>query len=468
MPSDKSSDKHQPTSYTVGKARDNITLTASGRWKVRVDVSTVVADKKHAQATLPDLDTALAKQAEWQSQVAAGVMPPELMVPDSAPGRGRYARLDRTPARRSLGELQIASHPTMDTGMRSRARRKTASYVPAAGILTFHHAANEYERAARRAPSDIEAIDYVCEDAGDTPLREMATLAWAQKYVRKMQSQERRLSPGTIRKRIEAAARVLDHHISARINSATAPLFETNPLRMLTRGYAEYPHDHPAPKFDVTRNRRLTDDELARIEAVFRGHKPADRERALFPDGSKVTQIEVLFNLLVCAGLRLREAYSLEVGALDKQKPWIRVKQSKDAKKKKNPRPVPLYPHLYRQLLDLCEGRDERGLIFGFWDGVQNRDEVSGEVSGRLRTIFEHAQVEDLTVHDLRHEAACRMVLMRNPDNQFTFPDSVIIKTFGWTSADMLQRYLSLRGDDVAELMMAAFPQSSNTQHLSQ
>lgn len=450
-------DTTSPDAYAVGKPINNITRMANGKWRVRMRTGKV-SQQVFSQATVDSLASALERQQAWQTQIDQGTMPAELVMADGAIKTGRNAR-DLLPEPPKL----VARPGTIEFTRLEEKARKTGLNTPAiialTSAMTFAQAANEYERAARRAPSDIEVVNSVVRDAGDELLTQMATQAWALKYVASMQSEDFHYSPGTIRKRIEAAARVLDHHITSRINSPIKPAIDVNPLRKLPTGYSEYPHEHEAPKFDQKRERRMTEAEAEAIEKIFRGEKPEGYERAIFePDHTD--ELELFYHLLVNAGVRMREGYMLRVADINREMPWMRVRQSKDAKKKKTPRPVALLPWLHAKLLKHCEGKNPFDLVFGFWDGVntdESKDATSNKLSGRFATLFEHAKMSNFTTHDLRHEAACRTVLMRKPDGNYVFPDSVIIKMFGWTKPDMLQRYLSLRGDDVAEMMLAAF-----------
>lgn len=59
-----------------------------------------------------------------------------------------------------------------------------------------------------------------------------------------------------------------------------------------------------------------------------------------------------------------------------------------------------------------------------------------------------------MTEHDLRHEATCRWMQMRQPGGGWVFSDVEICRIMGWTSTDMMLTYASLRGEDLAARLL--------------
>lgn len=271
---------------------------------------------------------------------------------------------------------------------------------------------------------------------------------WAEAWVTKMK-RERRMAPGTIRKRVSALAIALDSHYR-RQEKAWA-----NPLRLLPRGYATYGDEdaaelaeqgHEARK-DVERNRRLGPDEERRIRAALASEKRPDRERPLdLPDRRAFA---LLFDLIVETGMRLREAYTLRVDQIDLLHWTINVNGSKAKVGSKKPRQVPIKPALRGPLADYLTNRV--GLVFPFWSG--NPDElkkVTARLSAAFARLFNYARCSDLTEHDLRHEACCRWVTLRNSRGGWMFSDLEVCKIMGWSDPKMMLRYASLRGSDLA------------------
>jgi len=296
------------------------------------------------------------------------------------------------------------------------------------------------------APSDRATLELLKKALGAVRLLSV-NAAWADAWVVKMKL-EQYLAPGTIRKRVESLARVLDHHW--RLRAGTAP---ANPLRMMPRGYslatereaAQLAETQRAVKRDVQRDRRLLPDELARIRSALAGEKRAGRERALDVDDA----FTLLFELIVNSGIRLSEAYSLRAENVDTARWVLRLAGSKGHRGAAKPRVVPLVPELRTTLAARC--RDRVGLVFPFWDGTpEDKRLATGRLSARFATLFDFAQVPDCTEHDMRHEATCRWVEMRDAAGRWVFSEIEICKIMGWSDFKMMLRYASLRGEDLS------------------
>lgn len=306
----------------------------------------------------------------------------------------------------------------------------------------------DYTRAVNVAPSDAEVLDVLLPEVAGLRVSGV-TFAWAQDYVRALK-RERHLAPSTVRKRVGSLARVLDWHIRQTTKAGeSAPV---NPLRLLPRGYSAYGADDApvgrAPKRDVARDRRLSADEVARIEAALAGHRRADRERALTVDPA----FTLLFALIVDTGLRLSEAYKLRVADVDCAVGILRVSGSKGHRGAAKPRVVPLKPALRERLRAWCAGRV--GLVFPFWDGSPGDvRRATQRLSARFRVLLDYAQVPGCTEHDLRHEATCRWIELRN-ERGWVFSEIEVCRIMGWADPRMMLRYASLRGADLAQRLL--------------
>lgn len=301
-----------------------------------------------------------------------------------------------------------------------------------------------YSKAAHVAPSDNEVLDVL---AKETPGLRVSgiTFAWCDEYVRALK-RKRNLAPGTIRKRVGSLARVIDWHIRQTTPQGAQP--QPNALRLLPRGYSAYTPDDVASgvklKRDVVRNRRLSPEEYARIVQALAGERRDGRQRALEDDPA----FTLLFDLIVDTGLRLFEAYRLRVASIDFAQGVINVEGSKGHHGAIKPRVVPLKPALREKLRACCDGRV--GLVFPFWDGSpEDKDKASGRLTARFRVLFDYAQVPDFTEHDLRHEATCRWVELRNASG-WVFSEIEVCRIMGWSDPRMMLRYASLRGSDLA------------------
>lgn len=275
------------------------------------------------------------------------------------------------------------------------------------------------------------------------------TFTWCEEYVRSLKLRKLPLAPGTIRKRVGALARVMDWHIKGTTKEGDTP--RANPLRMLTRGYSVYSKADAVDveaKHDVERDRRLSAAEAERIAQALAGVKRADRERPFITDPAD--QLPFFYQLIVDTGMRLFEAYRLQVDSVDLVRNIINVEGSKGHRGKIKPRVVPLKKHLREPLRQLIEGRT--GRVFGFWDGtLEDKKKAQLRLTSRFKNLFSYADVPECTEHDLRHEAACRWFMLRNPaDTGWLFSELEICKMMGWSDTRMALRYLSLRGEDLS------------------
>lgn len=271
------------------------------------------------------------------------------------------------------------------------------------------------------------------------------TFTWAEEYVRQLKSPKQHLAPGTIRKRIGSLARAVDWYIRSTTAAGETP--RANPLRMLPRGYSVYSKEDAKlaePKVDVVRNRRLSSEECARIDAALAGVKRPDRERPFTDDKAFV----LLYQLIVDTGLRLFEAYRLTVASMDFKTSIIKVEGSKGHRGVVKPRVVPIKKELRQPLQGWCDGRV--GLVFPFWDGSkEDRKKTQGRLTQRFAGLFDYAKVPDCTEHDLRHEAACRWFELRN-ERGWVFSEIEVCRIMGWTDTRQALRYASLRGEDLS------------------
>jgi integrase len=303
------------------------------------------------------------------------------------------------------------------------------------------------------APSDLPVLELLVIEIGETLLGQVS-IRWTDDWIHSMKVKQN-LAPGTLRKRVESLSRAISWYIRRALKGYEKP--PVNPLKLLPRGYSQYtPAEQELVlasarevKKDVERNRRLHPEEEYRVRQVLDGVKRDDRQRRWSTDA----EIELLFELILNTGVRLKEAYSLSVSQYDGKNGLLHVDGSKGHRGKKKPRVVPLVPELNEKLAKWCEGRV--GLMFSYWDGQpENTAKTSGKLSNRFASLFEYAQVQDFTEHDLRHEATCRWITMKTKSGHWMWTEAEILKIMGWTNSKMLLRYLSLRGEDFANRML--------------
>ncbi len=373
------------------------------KWQVRIKHKLL---PQPLFVTLTDEGEARAYAAQIESLLARGIVPAELLETD-----------------------QVKRGPALD--------KTIAHYIAAVDV----------------APTDLITLASLSKEVGSKRTTDV-TARWADEWVRTMKLVEHR-APGSLRKRVGSLARVLDWHIRNTLkDGASAP---ANPLRMMPRGYSQYTAAETAElagvglaaKTDVQRDRRMTDTEFARVVDALAGTKREDRERPLTVDAD----FSLLFNLIVATGLRLSEAFRLRVDQVDVLKGVLRVEGTKGERGRIKPRVVPLAPSLRPIMAERCT--DRVGLIFPFWDGTpESKIKASARLTHRFKTLFDYAEVPDFKEHDLRHEATCRWVVMRDKSGRWMWSEVEVCKIMGWTDTKMFIRYASLRGEDLADRML--------------
>lgn len=401
-----------------------IRQTKTGRWEATISHPLLPGGR--ISRNFIDLEQASAYKAAVLALLSRGTIPPEL----TRAGRRTNPTLKRKVQARPAPPRAVAC----TTGERTALGEMLKEYLEADNVNI--------------APSDRPLVELLRRTLTGTVCG--LTVVWLDAWVRSMK-EELNLTPGSIRKRVESLARCLDWwqrtHPEAALKSGSL-----NPLRMLPRGYSAYRPDPlgvPVPR-DRHRDRRLIPGEQERIEAALMGLRRPDRERAWAP-GSDADML-VLFRLLIGTGLRLREAYCLRVADLRFSLSTIDIRMSKTG----TTREVPMTPAVEAMLTEYIRHQDASRLVFPFWDGL--RDEVAlrqatSRLSGRFRTLFAYAGCDGLVEHDLRHEATCRWVEMRDARGGWLFRAEEVRRITGHKSDAMFMRYLSLRGSDLAARM---------------
>lgn len=325
----------------------------------------------------------------------------------------------------------------------------------------------DYLMAVPVSALDAEILGLLARDGALAVVRmdQVLQYRWCEEWLRSMKV-DKNLAPGTIRKRVGAMARMLDWRLRRDAETGVQPL--ANPLRLLPKNYSTY-NDHERRqvadeldkrvKVDVERDRRLAPHEEGRILAAMRGEKREDRERPLLmPNGDALID---LFLLIVNTGLRLREAYRLRVADVNLGLRTIRVEKSKTGAARDIPIMPALYDMLARRVAAAKLAGGIRNAVFPWWDGTENTKElarITSRLSRAFSRAFAYAKCEDLTEHDLRHEATCRWVLMRDEAGRWMFRSEEVMRITGHKDPRVFMRYVSLRGSDLADRLWTSPP----------
>ncbi|AIJ46905.1 hypothetical protein O987_13950 [Comamonas testosteroni TK102] len=318
----------------------------------------------------------------------------------------------------------------------------------------------EWSDSGFAAPTQLLTLKTLTREVGSVRFSE-ANYKWLTGYLRFLKV-EKNLSPTSIKHRIQALSRAIDeylrHNVSVRIG---------NPVKLLPKGYSTY-SDVDAQmvkakggkvKVSEARDRRLLPGEHEKIVAVLSGYERPDRARGLELKGGDA--LLTLYLLILNTGLRLREAYTLTRGQIDMENKVIHVKETKQWRGKISFRDVPMRPEVHRALLSYFASRPpfEHGtLLFPFLEeegveeGKKGLTRAGQRLSFRFRIAFEYMDIVGLHEHDLRHEATCRWLELKDADGRDMFRLEELNKIMGWKPGSMMaQRYASFRGVDLAQ-----------------
>ena len=149
--------------------------------------------------------------------------------------------------------------------------------------------------------------------------------------------------------------------------------------------------------------------------------------------------------------MRMREIYTLTVDQISLSVETIRLERTKTG----SHRAVPIGPRakpLLTRRWEALEAVRVDGRVFPFWDGnldTASLQETTSLLSRRFAGVFRAVGSEDLRFHDTRHEAVCRWVLQAPQPLTSEF----LARAAGMTDARTRQRYLSLRGSELAAML---------------
>jgi integrase len=155
-------------------------------------------------------------------------------------------------------------------------------------------------------------------------------------------------------------------------------------------------------------------------------------------------------------------------GWIDLDAKVMRVQCSKQWRGKVKFRNVPIRPELHAALKTYLATRAllPAAFLFPFMEeepGLTLK-QVTQRLSDRFRIAFEYVDIEGLTEHDLRHEATCRWLELRDGSGNWMFRLEEINKIMGWApNSTMAQRYASFRGEDLAARLWGEEPTKPST-----
>lgn len=323
---------------------------------------------------------------------------------------------------------------------------------------TLGYVIRQWANSGLAAPTQQITLKSLITEVGTCKLAD-ANYTWLSAYIRTLKTRQSNLAPGTIRQRVQALGRSIDEHL--RHNPT---LVMANPVKLLPKGYSSYSDVDTKlavaggafAKRDVVRERRLNPGEQDKIIAALSGHERPDRERGLLLAGGNA--LLTLFLVIVWSGLRLREGYTLKRGSIDLASKVIKVQSTKQWRGKVVFRDVPMRPEVHAALVTYLSSRHllPNADLFPFMTEEPDMPlkKVTQRLSGRFGIAFGYAECDDLREHDLRHEATCRWLEMKDSNGGWMFRSEEINRIMGWSAGStMAQRYASFRGVDLAQRM---------------
>jgi integrase len=342
---------------------------------------------------------------------------------------------------------------------------KQAGLQPPAELLrtdperrTLGAAIRAWSNSGKAAPTEHVTLGILMAEVGAVPLTSLS-MRWAEQYVSDLKV-KRNLAPNSIRHRVQALNHALDEFLRKNPSIKLA-----NPLHLLPKGYSAYTDvdrklaeaNGGRAKVDQARERRLHAGEYEAICRALAGHQMEGRERALaLPHGNAML---ALFQLIYFTGLRLKEALTLTRGQMDLERRVIRAQQSKLWRGRVGFREVPMRKELHAAMTAYLATRSmlPTAPLFPMMDGEADYRPVGKRASGNFATAFRYAGIDDLTEHDLRHEATCQWFELRDGAGGWLFRPEEINRIMGWTAGStMAQRYASFRAQDLAARLAAA------------
>ena len=331
----------------------------------------------------------------------------------------------------------------------------TGHALPMLGVVI-----RAYANSGLAAPSAASPLGSLMAEVGGVRMDD-ATYTWLTAYIQRLKTPREgkiNLSPSSIRHRVQALGRSIDEWLRHNPKAVYQ-----NPVKLLPRGYSSYSEvDRKMAearggqgKEDVQRDRRLHPGEEARIVHVLSGHRREDRERALELRGGNA--MLTMFLVIVNSGLRLREAYTLRRGQIDMEGKVLRVQSTKQWRGRVAFRDVPMRPEVHQALATYLATKPSMlpaAWLFPFMDEVPDMTlkKCSQRLSDRFRIAFEYAGIEGLVEHDLRHEATCRWLELKDATGNWMFRLEELNRIMGWKpGSTMASRYASFRATDLAQ-----------------
>ena len=288
-------------------------------------------------------------------------------------------------------------------GIVPAALKDAEARIGAQRVATIAQLVRHYLRETDASDKDLTLLGAIAKEIGDNRLSDVS-VNWVDEWVATLK-REKKLSPATISARVGALARAVDWGLRK-----GHFVLDGNPLRAMPMGYAQYsPSDVAAAGMKVTnaeRDRRLADGEYEAIAAVI---ATGELPRKLRPRQFDRAAVQMLVDLALESGMRMREMYTLTTDQIDFGRRTIFLDKTKNGDKRQVPMTTTAAALLraYMAQRDAAKMKSAKA-VFPFWNGSFDRKylhQLTNEMSLMFAEIFELAGCPDLHFHDLRHEA---------------------------------------------------------------
>lgn len=172
------------------------------------------------------------------------------------------------------------------------------------------------------------------------------------------------------------------------------------------------------------------------LSSVWRDRRLSDREYKLIIQEAKNHWVRHAIDIALESGMRQGEIHALKMSDIDFDKGVIKVLR-KDPKAEGGKRlcKIPLLKGVREAILRAQDEVGSRDNLFAV--------KSSGSISDKFARLTAKLRIDDLTFHDLRHEAISRMFERGMTVEQ-------VRSVSGHTSLDQLSRYVNLKPEDIA------------------
>jgi integrase len=366
----------------------------------------------------------------------------ELRIKHRLLDRAFYATLESAEEAQRLGERALVelNRGTVPPWMRST--REAQSVCIAKAISDY--------RAIRAVPASTRnLLDTIANEIGSRLLSEV-NYAWAEQWIGALK-REKRIAPGTIRKKKGQLSRVFDWVVKAH------PLWlSANPLRDLPHGYSGYDEftrkelerEGLAVPEDEERNRRISPSEEQQIVDALRLRVLASYSVEI---QAQAEAMSLMIELALCTAMRMRELYTLTMDQISIPMKTIFLDKTKNGDRRQVPLSTKAIAVLQKPRPALEKERQGSRLL-PFWDGSlreEDLEDTTRNVSLLYSRLFKRLKLHDLHFHDARHEGLCRWVL----EAPQPLTSEQLGRAAGMRDARTRQRYLSLRGSELADML---------------